>query len=69
MYIHNPDSISVNDIGLTVSINIFTSQTMYYKETNVQGTSGTTTSTPAQDRYPRYTKIVYIAHTTFTDKE
>ncbi|HSV48734.1 MAG TPA: hypothetical protein VLH35_00335, partial [Candidatus Acidoferrales bacterium] len=37
MYIHNPDSISVNDIGLTVSVNIFTSQAMYYKETNVQG--------------------------------
>jgi hypothetical protein len=51
MYIHNPDSISVNDIGLTVSINIFTSQAMYYKETNVQGTSGTTISsdTPSDD--------------------
>jgi hypothetical protein len=44
IYIHNPDSISVNDIGLTVSINIFTSQAMYYKETNVQGTSATTTT-------------------------
>jgi hypothetical protein len=43
IYISNPDSISVNDIGLTVSINIFTSQAMYYKETNVQGTSGTQT--------------------------
>jgi hypothetical protein len=44
IYMSNPDSISVNDIGLTVSINIFTSQAMYYKETNVQGTSGTQTA-------------------------
>ena len=42
IYLSNPDSISVNDIGLTVSVNIFTSQAMYYKETNVQGTGGTT---------------------------
>ena len=41
IYLDNPDSISVNDVGLTVSVNIFTSQAMYYKETNVQGTSGT----------------------------
>ena len=60
MYIHNPDSISVNDIGLTVSINIFTSQAMYYKETNVQGTSGTTTSTPAQVVIPD-TEIMYAS--------
>lgn len=44
VYLDNPDSISVNDVGLTVSVNIFTSQAMYYKETNVQGTSGTTTT-------------------------
>jgi hypothetical protein len=44
IYITNPDSISVNDIGLTVSINIFTSQAMYYKETNVQGAGLTTVS-------------------------
>jgi hypothetical protein len=44
VYITNPDSISVNDIGLTVSINIFTSQAMYYKETNVQGAGLTTVS-------------------------
>jgi hypothetical protein len=44
IYMSNPDSISVNDIGLTVSVNIFTSQAMYYKETNVQGSSGTTTT-------------------------
>jgi hypothetical protein len=45
IYLDNPDSISVNDVGLTVSVNIFTSQAMYYKETNVQGTSGAATST------------------------
>jgi hypothetical protein len=44
IYLNNPDSISVNDVGLTVSVNIFTSQAMYYKETNVQGTGGTTTT-------------------------
>jgi hypothetical protein len=42
IYLSNPDSISVNDIGLTVSVNIFTSQSMYNEETNVQGTGGTT---------------------------
>ncbi|MEM2099223.1 MAG: type IV pilin [Candidatus Bathyarchaeia archaeon] len=36
IYITSPDSITVNDIGLTVAITIFTSQAMYYKETNVQ---------------------------------
>lgn len=44
IYLDNPDSISVNDVGLTVSVNIFTSQAMYYKETNVQGIGGTTTT-------------------------
>ena len=36
MYIASPDSITVNDIGLTVALTIFTSQAMYYKETNVE---------------------------------
>jgi hypothetical protein len=36
IYIGSPDSITVNDIGLTAAITIFTSQAMYYKETNVQ---------------------------------
>ena len=36
VYIENPDSISINDIGLTVSIEIFTAQAMYYREANVQ---------------------------------
>jgi hypothetical protein len=37
IYIKSPDSVSVNDVGLTVSITVFTSQAMYHKETNVQG--------------------------------
>jgi hypothetical protein len=36
VYISSPDSITINDIGLTVAITVFTSQAMYYKETNVQ---------------------------------
>ena len=36
IYINAPDSITINDIGLTVAITVFTSQAMYYKETNVQ---------------------------------
>jgi hypothetical protein len=36
IYIINPDSISVNDVGLTVSIGLYTAQAMYYKETNVE---------------------------------
>ena len=38
VYITSPDSISVNDIGLTVGMTVHTSQAMYYKETNVQAT-------------------------------
>jgi heme/copper-type cytochrome/quinol oxidase subunit 2 len=34
--ITKPDSISLNDIGLTVAFTVFTSQAMYYKETNIQ---------------------------------
>ena len=36
IYVNNPDSISVNDIGLTVAISIFSAQAIYYKETNIQ---------------------------------
>jgi hypothetical protein len=36
IYINNPDSITVNDVGLTVAMTVFSSQAMYYKETNVQ---------------------------------
>ena len=34
--VFSPDSIGTNDIGLSVAFTIFTSQAMYYKETNVQ---------------------------------
>jgi hypothetical protein len=36
VYITSPDSISVNDIGLSVAISIFSAQATYYKETNVE---------------------------------
>jgi hypothetical protein len=36
LYIGSPDSITINDIGLTVAITAFSSQAMYYKESNVQ---------------------------------
>lgn len=36
LFISDPDSITINDIGLTVAITVFTSQAMYYKESNVQ---------------------------------
>lgn len=39
LYIAKPDSISVNDVGLTVAMTIFSSQAMYYKETNVEAVS------------------------------
>jgi len=35
IYVDSPDSITINDIGLTVAFTVFTSQAMYYKETNV----------------------------------
>jgi hypothetical protein len=36
VYITNPGSVSVNDIGITLAITVFTSQAIYYKETNVE---------------------------------
>jgi hypothetical protein len=36
IYIINPDSISVNDVGLTVGITVHTAQAVNYLETNVQ---------------------------------
>lgn len=36
LYVINPDSISLNDIGLTIGITIHTAQAMYYRECNVQ---------------------------------
>jgi hypothetical protein len=36
VYITDPDSITVNDVGLTVALTVFSSQAIYYKETNVE---------------------------------
>ncbi len=36
VYIKDPDSISLNDVGIPVGITIFTSNAQYYKETNVE---------------------------------
>ncbi len=40
LYVVNPDSITINDIGLTVSITLYTAQAMYYREANVQAYVG-----------------------------
>lgn len=39
IFMKSPDSVSVNDIGLTVAITVFTSQAMYYKECNVEAST------------------------------
>lgn len=62
IYLNNPDSISVNDIGLTVSVNIFTSQAMYYKETNVQGTSGTASASTVSSIEIPYAAGIYCEY-------
>ncbi|MEM2242949.1 MAG: hypothetical protein QW827_04680 [Candidatus Bathyarchaeia archaeon] len=36
IYMDRPDSLSMNDIGLTVGITVFTSNAQYYKEANVE---------------------------------
>jgi hypothetical protein len=36
VYLINPGTISVNDIGVTLAITVFTAQAIYYKETNVE---------------------------------
>jgi len=36
VYITNPDSLSVGDIGVTIGMTIFTANAQYYKESNVQ---------------------------------
>lgn len=38
MYIDDPDSVSMTDIGTTLGITVFTSNAQYYKEANVQAT-------------------------------
>jgi hypothetical protein len=35
VYIMNPDSIALNDVGIPVGITVFTSNAQYYVETNV----------------------------------
>jgi len=41
VYLTTPDSVTINDIGLTIGLTVFTAQAMYYQETNVQAYSGT----------------------------
>jgi hypothetical protein len=36
IYIANPDHVSVNDIGVTIGVTIFTANAQYYKEANVE---------------------------------
>lgn len=36
VYISNPDHVSVNDIGVTIGITVFTANAQYYKECNVE---------------------------------
>jgi len=36
LYIRQPDSIALNDVGITVGITVFTANAQYYKEINVQ---------------------------------
>ena len=36
IYINNPDSIGLNDVGLTVSIALHSAQAVYYSEVNIQ---------------------------------
>jgi hypothetical protein len=39
MYVVNPDSVSVNDVGLTIGITLHSAQAIYYGETNIQAVS------------------------------
>ena len=36
IYISSPDSVTINDIGLTISVTAISAQAVYYKETNIQ---------------------------------
>jgi len=36
VYVMNPDSVALNDVGITVGITAFTSNAQYYKETNIE---------------------------------
>ncbi|MEM2911250.1 MAG: hypothetical protein QW146_01930 [Candidatus Bathyarchaeia archaeon] len=39
VYITKPDHVSVNDIGVTIGVTLFTANAQYYKEANVEATS------------------------------
>jgi hypothetical protein len=39
IYFNDPDSIGLNDIGLTVSISLHSAQAVYYSEVNIQATN------------------------------
>jgi hypothetical protein len=39
IYFNDPDSIGLNDIGLTVSISLHSAQAVYYSEVNIQATT------------------------------
>ncbi len=36
VYIDSPDSVTINDIGLTIGVTVFSAQAIYAQETNVQ---------------------------------
>ncbi len=36
IYVMNPDSVALNDVGVTVGITVFTSNAQYHKETNIE---------------------------------
>jgi len=38
IYVNNPDSIGLNDIGLTVGLSLHSSQAVYYTELNIEAT-------------------------------
>jgi hypothetical protein len=35
VYVTNPDSVSVKDVGVPVGVTVFTANAQYYKECNV----------------------------------
>ena len=39
VYMTNPDSVSVNDIGVTIGVTVFTANAQYYKEANVEASA------------------------------
>jgi hypothetical protein len=39
IYITSPDSVTINDIGLTIGLTVFSAQAIYYQESNVQATT------------------------------